>query len=141
MAARRLREPVVQMRETLAVCKVITDVDLRVESIRALMLQRGMKPADATRRLTKALTLATAGQEWDFELSWQIGTKTIYWPHNTAVRNFEKECLEFVRREFELAWHGQPTKLEHLRAALEALDEARDESAATGSSAGLELVA
>lgn len=127
------------MRETLCVCKAITSVDLRTESIRALMLQRGMKAAEATKRLSKALTVTTRDADWTFDVSWEVGWRTIYWPHQTAVRNFEKECLVFVRSEFELAWHNAPTKLEGLLAALGALEEARDETAYAAR--GAELVA
>jgi hypothetical protein len=127
------------MRETLAVCKVISDEGLRVEAIEALMLQRGMKARDAARRLERALELAAGAEVWDFALAWEIGWRTIYWPHNTRVRNLEKDCLTVARGEFELAWYGRPTKLEHLRAALEALDDARDETA--GYADGVELVA
>lgn len=128
MAARRLREPVVQMREMLAVAKVIEAPERRVEILERIMLARGMKADDARRRLMKGLTLAAGVMEWDFELAWSIGWLLVYWPHRKDERAFEEECLRVCRREFELAWNGLPTRLEGLRAALEALDDARDES-------------
>lgn len=140
MGARRLREPVVQMRETLAVAKTIQCLELRVEAIRALMLARGMKPDDAAKRLARALPLAAdVGSDWPFAVAWAIAWETIYWPHPTESRQFEKDCLKYARGEFALAYDGLPTRLEFLRAALEALEDARDEQAAAAK--GSEAVA
>lgn len=127
MAARRLREPVIQMRQTLEVIKTTTSIEDRVPQIEALMHARGMKAADAARRLGRALDLAHGEVEWDFDLAWSIAWETIYWPHRRDEYRFERECVTFARASFELAWYGQPTPLMHLRGALEALEDARDE--------------
>lgn len=127
MAARRLREPVIQMRQTLAVIKATGSIEERVPRIEALMLARGMKPADAARRLSRALDLAHGEVDWDFELAWAIAWETIYWPHRRDEYRFERECVTFAKRSFELAWRGELTPLVHLRGALEALEDARDE--------------
>lgn len=124
MAARRLREPVVQMRETLSFAKAVDDLERRVDLIERLMLARNMEPAIAKRRLSRALNLSD-GPDWTFETAWEIAWQTIYWPHRKEERDFEIECLEMAKSEFRLAWHGRQTKLEGLRELLEALEDAR----------------
>jgi hypothetical protein len=140
VAARRLREPVVQMRETLVVAKTEPVLATRVERIEGIMLARGMKRADAGKRLARALLIADGELVWAFGVAWEIGWDTIYWPHRTDERNFEKARLRFARPAFAAAWHGEPpTPMERLASALEALEHARDETAAAA--AGFELVA
>lgn len=130
MAARRLREPTVQMRETLAAIKRYPrDVEARVGAIEELMVARGMRAEEARRRLLRALAVADGAVSWSFQCAWAIAWKTIYWPHRTEERHAEMELVRFMRPALEQAWHGRPTPLEHLRGAMEALTDAREEHA------------
>jgi hypothetical protein len=115
------------MVETLAAIRRTGSLGERVEEIERLMLKRGMKPADAAKRLARALSLADGDLDWEFEVAWEIAYQTIYWPHNTEVRRLERECLFFAREAFRDAWHGLPSRLERLHGALSALEEARSE--------------
>jgi hypothetical protein len=120
MAARRLREPVTQMADTLVVAKMhARQPDLRERRIIAIMQRHGMPLEMAERRFSKAVDeFAPDSSVWSFDIAWSIAWKTIYWPHQTPVRHAEQEVVEYARTEFAAAWAGETTAVMRLRDAV-----------------------